>query len=84
MTDTLMTVGEAADYLRLTKATIYKLVSRQQIPHLRPAGAIRFRREEIDTWMRERAEPAENNTPTGYAPGDPGYREEFDGTPQTE
>lgn len=47
----LMTTDEVADYLRLTKQTIYVWVSDNSIPHLKLNGEIRFRRSEIDAWM---------------------------------
>ncbi|HMX24609.1 MAG TPA: helix-turn-helix domain-containing protein [Blastocatellia bacterium] len=47
----LMTADEVAEYLRLTKQTIYAWVSDDSIPHLKLNGEIRFRRSALDAWM---------------------------------
>jgi excisionase family DNA binding protein len=50
----LMTVQELAKYLNVTKSTIYKMVTKKQIPFVRlgPKGrALRFKREIIEQWL---------------------------------
>jgi excisionase family DNA binding protein len=45
----LMSVKEAADYLRTTPGAIYKRVQRRQLPFVRPDGSgILIRREDVD------------------------------------
>lgn len=52
----LMTADEIAEYLRVKRETIYAWVSDKKIPHLKPNGELRFRRSEIDDWMKTNAE----------------------------
>jgi excisionase family DNA binding protein len=46
----LMTLQEVADYPRVTRATIHRMLKRNQIPTFRIGGHWRFNLEEIDNW----------------------------------
>ncbi len=46
-----MTVPMVAEYVQLSKATIYLLVSENSIPHLKVRSKVRFERGQIDEWM---------------------------------
>jgi excisionase family DNA binding protein len=51
----LWTVTEAAAYLRVPASSIYKMTARGArlpIPHVRLAGRLRFRKEDLDEWLR--------------------------------
>jgi excisionase family DNA binding protein len=48
----LMTLDEVADYLRLSKKTVYRLIQRRDIPAVRVSGQWRFDRNAIDEWLR--------------------------------
>jgi excisionase family DNA binding protein len=48
-----MNVPMLADYIKLSKSTIYQLVSENRIPHLKVLSKVRFVRDQIDTWMLE-------------------------------
>jgi len=45
----LLTVGEVAQLLRCSKATVYGLIERGQLPHLTVSNAIRVRRRDVET-----------------------------------
>jgi len=47
---TLMTLQETAEYLRVTRSTIHRLLKRNQIPAFRIGRHWRFRLEEIENW----------------------------------
>ena len=47
----LMTVGEVADYLRVTKTTIYRLLKRRDIPATKVGRGWRFEKTMIDEWL---------------------------------
>ncbi len=47
---TLMTLQEVADYPRVTRATIHRMLKRNQIPTFRIGRHWRFNLEEIDNW----------------------------------
>ena len=50
----LMTVEEMADYLRVTKKTIYRLLRRGNIPATKVGKQWRFDRDLIDEWLRRK------------------------------
>ncbi len=54
-TDGLLTLPEAADYLRLAKQTIYNMVNREEIPYLKAGRQLRFRKSDLDTWLESSA-----------------------------
>ena len=47
---TLMTLQEVADYPRVTRATIHRMLKRNQIPTFSDRPALAFHLEEIDKW----------------------------------
>ena len=54
----LMTVREVSAYLRVSRATIYRLLKENQIPAFRLGNDWRFNIEQIDHW-RLRQKPGE-------------------------
>jgi excisionase family DNA binding protein len=51
----LMTLDEVANYLRLSKKTVYRLIQRHDIPAVRVSGQWRFDRNTIDEWLRNKS-----------------------------
>jgi excisionase family DNA binding protein len=47
----LMTLGEVADYLRVTKTTVYRLLRQGQIPANKVGRQWRFDKTSIDEWL---------------------------------
>ena len=47
----LMTADEVAEYVGLTRETIYEWAKDNRIPHLKLNGELRFRRSALDAWM---------------------------------
>ncbi len=50
----LWTIAEAAAYLRVPVSSVYKMTARAaalRVPHVRLAGRLRFRKEDIDEWL---------------------------------
>lgn len=47
-----MTVKQVADYLRMKPLAIYRKVKKREIPFLKAGRSIRFKREDIDRWLR--------------------------------
>jgi excisionase family DNA binding protein len=54
--DEILTLVEAANFLKVKKRTLYDLVQRRTIPHLRVRKLIRFSKRELLAWMRAQAE----------------------------
>jgi len=50
----MMTTGEVAKYLRVSRATVYRLVKQGKIPVSRISKHLRFRRTIIDRWLSEK------------------------------
>ena len=48
-----MTIGEVADYLKVTERTIYRLAGAKQIPAFAVGGSWRLSKVDIDGWIRE-------------------------------
>jgi len=53
-TGSILNVDELADYLKIPRSTIYKLVREGKIPAQKIGRHWRFRRETIDHWLGER------------------------------
>lgn len=58
----LMTLKEVARYLRLSGQTLYNMVEQGRIPVLRAGNRWRFRKSEVDEWMRTRAASAQKRS----------------------
>jgi len=52
----LMTVEELAEYLRVTKRTIYRLLKKRNIPAVKVGHKWRFDKTTIDNWLRPEME----------------------------
>jgi excisionase family DNA binding protein len=57
----LMTVSEVADYLRVTKKTIYRLLMRGKIPATKVGNQWRFAQGAIDRWLQRNSVVAKAN-----------------------
>lgn len=53
--ESLMNINELANYLRVTKKTIYRLLERREIPATRIGHQWRFERVSIDNWIRQKS-----------------------------
>lgn len=51
----LMTIKELADYLRLSKVTVYKMTRQGKIPALKIGKQWRYNKAEIDTWVKQKS-----------------------------
>jgi len=56
---TLLTITEAAEFLRLTKRTLYQRVD---IPRVRYGHRVMFVKEDLEGWIRSRVEGTKVNT----------------------
>ena len=54
----ILTIKEVAEYLKLNEKTTYRLVSEGKIPGFKVGGAWRFRKAEIDRWIKEQEQNA--------------------------
>lgn len=49
-----MTIDETANYLRVSKETIYRLAQKSEIPASKIGNQWRFKREAVDSWFASR------------------------------
>lgn len=50
----MLTIGEAAEYLQVSKSTVYKLTSTHQIPFYKPNGKmIYIHRQDLVDWIKK-------------------------------
>ena len=55
---TLLKVDELADYWKISKPTVYRLVEKRSIPFHKIGGSLRFSKADIDSYMQQnRIEP---------------------------
>jgi excisionase family DNA binding protein len=58
VTGRLRTAREVADLLGVSSETILRWIRRGELPAIKlPGGAIRFREDDLDGWLEERATP---------------------------
>lgn len=51
--DDILTLEELAEYLKISKPTLYKMVENGKIPALKLANQWRFKKEDIDKWLEQ-------------------------------
>ncbi len=51
--DEILTIKELASYLKIADKTAYRFVSEGRIPGFKVGGSWRFRKSEIDRWIKE-------------------------------
>lgn len=57
--DEMMKVAAAAKYLQVSKALLYQLISRKEIPHIRLSKRrIIIRKRDLEKWLEKRTEIA--------------------------
>jgi len=59
MSETILTIKEVADYLKVTERTLYRLAQEGKIPAFKVGGSWRFRREDLDRWIQDQTNAAE-------------------------
>jgi excisionase family DNA binding protein len=58
----ILTIGETAEYLRISVSSLYKLAQESRIPCQKVGRHWRFRRESIDRWLDKSEVPHQNST----------------------
>lgn len=54
---TLLTVDEAAEYLRVSRRQVYNLVRAGDLPAVRVGQRLRIRPDDVDAYLEQRLEP---------------------------
>ena len=61
----IMTIGEVADYLKVTERTIYRLAVAKKVPAFKVGGSWRFSKIDIDAWIKEQSTVDAGSTAAG-------------------
>jgi excisionase family DNA binding protein len=56
MTEDILTIRDVAEYLKVTEKTVYGLAQKRKIPCFKVGGQWRFRREDLDDWIKRQQE----------------------------
>lgn len=54
--DEIMTIKELAEYLKIAEKTAYRFASEGKIPGFKVGSAWRFKKEEIDAWIKRQSD----------------------------
>ncbi len=54
--DEILTIPQVARYLKISKAKIYYMVQKKQIPHIRLGRNVRIRESDLNKWLEKRTE----------------------------
>ena len=52
---TLMTIDDLTDYLKVSRRTIYEWLKHNKIPAIKLVGQWRFQKDKIDYWMEQQS-----------------------------
>lgn len=55
MTDEILTIKDLSTYLKTSEKTIYRLLSKHQIPAFKVGTAWRFKKTVIDEWIEQQS-----------------------------
>jgi excisionase family DNA binding protein len=53
MAERLLTVKEVADYLKVNKFTVYRLIKQRSLPAFKMRRHWRFKKRDIDRWLMQ-------------------------------
>ena len=67
--DSVLTVQDVAEYLRLNPSTVYQLLKRKQLPAFKIGSDWRFNRESIDRWRADAEQKLERSAKRRLSPG---------------
>ena len=62
--DDILTIDTLAEYLKISKSTLYKLVQNGRLPGQKVGKRWRFHKGAIDDWLRQHPEQTESKPET--------------------
>jgi len=60
----LLTIHELSQYLNIKRSTLYAWAAQGKIPHVKIHGLIRFKRDEVETWVESFQREDEGKAPS--------------------
>ncbi|OHB90220.1 MAG: hypothetical protein A3D89_03635 [Planctomycetes bacterium RIFCSPHIGHO2_02_FULL_52_58] len=64
--DTIFDMNGLTEYLKVKETKIYGLTHRKAIPHFKVGKELRFRKDDIDSWLKETYTPAIGNISSSF------------------
>jgi len=61
MQEKLLTTDQVADYLKIDKFTVYRLVTQKKIPAFKVGNQWRFKKKMIEAWLLRNSNLAEKH-----------------------
>jgi excisionase family DNA binding protein len=58
----VLTIGDLASYLKISKSTLYKLAQNGVLPGIKVGRHWRFHKDAVDDWLRQHPERAESGS----------------------
>ncbi len=58
----IMTMDDLAEYLKISKSTLYKLATEGKLPGQKIGKRWRFHKEAVDEWVKRGLEPRQGGT----------------------
>lgn len=58
MSSQFLTVQEVADYLKVSRPTVYRLVKKGKIQHIKVEGSIRIKPSDLESFIERQTTPA--------------------------
>jgi len=58
MDDELLTIPEAARFLKISKSKVYQMAKEGKLPHFKIGRNIRIRKEDLKEWLKDYHVPA--------------------------
>ncbi|HZT46447.1 MAG TPA: helix-turn-helix domain-containing protein [Hyphomicrobiaceae bacterium] len=65
MADTLLTLQEVANLLKVAEKTVYTMAQRRELPAFKVRGQWRFKQVDLDQWIEERKAAARDERRKG-------------------
>ena len=62
----LITIQQLANYLKVDRFTVYRLVTQKRIPAFKVGGQWRFKQEMIDSWLMRNSNMSEERPPVSF------------------
>jgi excisionase family DNA binding protein len=61
----VLTIEELADYLKISKSTLYKLAQNGVLPGIKVGRHWRFHRDAVDEWLKSHPDQLQNDNASG-------------------
>ena len=57
----MLRTDEAAEFLGISKNTLYEWIIQKKIPHIKVGRLVKFKREDLEAWLERRTQEEEKD-----------------------